>query len=191
MTVHRSRLSFAIAALVLSPLFGRAVFVQSQAKRPVGIQDVVAWKVLGSAVLSNDGQWFAYRLAPQEGEAEVVVKLVGGDKELRLPIGEVPPPPSQAPAAGGRGRGGAPGASAPIAFSDDGKWVAFATYPTRRDTERLKRQRRPIESGATIVNLATGEKHEFPRIRKFAFSGELSTWIALHRYGAEPPQGSA
>ena len=33
----------------------------------------------------------------------------------------------------------------------------------------------------TIVNLATGEKREYPRIRRFAFSGDASTWIALQR----------
>ena len=36
----------------------------------------------------------------------------------------------------------------------------------------LRRQRRPIESGVTIVNLASGEKRDYPRIRRFAFSGE-------------------
>ena len=36
----------------------------------------------------------------------------------------------------------------------------------------------------TIVNLATGEKREYPRIRRFAFSGDASTWIALQRQPA-------
>jgi dipeptidyl aminopeptidase/acylaminoacyl peptidase len=42
-----------------------------------------------------------------------------------------------------------------------------------------------VESGVGIVNLASGEKRDYARIRRFAFSGEASTWIALHRPG--PP----
>ena len=41
----------------------------------------------------------------------------------------------------------------------------------------------------TIVNLATSEKREYSRIRRFAFSGDASTWIALHRHSA-PTVGS-
>ena len=52
----------------------------------------------------------------------------------------------------------------------------------RREAQRLRRQRRPVQSGVTVVNLATGEKKEYPRIRRFAFSGEASTWIALQRF---------
>ncbi len=37
----------------------------------------------------------------------------------------------------------------------------------------------------TIVNLATSEKREYPRIRRFAFSGDASTWIALQRQAAQ------
>ena len=39
------------------------------------------------------------------------------------------------------------------------------------------------------MNLATGDKKEYPRIRRFAFSGETPGWIALHRYGPTPRAG--
>ena len=143
-----------------------------------------SWKALGSTVLSNDGQWFGYRLAPQEGDAEIVVKAVRADKTMRFPIGEVPA------GGGGGGRGGAAGgATSALAFSDDGKWAAFTTYPTRAAALRLKRQRRPIQSTVTVVNLASGEKKEYPKIRRFAFSGESAGWIALQRYGPDAPGG--
>ena len=58
------------------------------------------------------------------------------------------------PGAGGPG----PGGGSALEFSDDSKWVAFTTYPTRAEAQRLRRQRRPVQSGVTIVNLATGEK---------------------------------
>src|SRR5205823_2613314 len=96
------------------------------------------------------------------------------------------------PADGGRGGPGGPGgAAASLAFSEDGRWAAFTTYPTKVQAQRLRRQRRPIQSSVTIVNLATGEKREYPKIRRFAFSGESSAWIALHRFGADTPAAGA
>ncbi|MEO6236079.1 MAG: S9 family peptidase, partial [Vicinamibacterales bacterium] len=184
MKSRRSQLLVAIAALAIAPLVGPAASTQQAARRPVEVEDVIAWKSLGAPVLSNDGQWFAYRLAPQEGDAEVVVRQArGGDKTMRFPVGEVPQ-------ATGGGRGGPATASSPVAFSDDAKWVAFSTYPTRAAAQRLKRQRRPIQSGVMVLNLATGEKKEYPKIRRFAFSGESSGWVALHRYGPDAPGGA-
>src|SRR3954469_1231753 len=119
MKSRRPRLLLAIAALVIAPLFGPAASMQPAQKRPVEVEDVVAWKSLGSTVLSSDGQWFGYRLAPQEGDAEVDLKRERAAKKLRCPMGEQP----QAEGGRGGGRGAAAGAdTASLAFSEDGKW---------------------------------------------------------------------
>jgi dipeptidyl aminopeptidase/acylaminoacyl peptidase len=184
MKLRRSRLLFSVAVLALVPLFGPAASMQQAAKRPIEVSDVVAWKTLGATVLSADGQWFGYRAAPQEGDGEVVLKRVRGEKEMRFPIGEQPQGE-----AGGGGRGGAAAGagSAALSFSEDAKWAAFMTYPTKQAAQRLRRQRRPIQSSVTLVNLATGEKKEYPRIRRYAFSGDHAGWLALHRYGPDAP----
>src|SRR4051812_26700350 len=188
MHARRTRLVLSIAVLALAPLLGPAASMQQAPRRALEVEDVIAWKTIGSTVLSSDGQWFGYRLAAQEGDAEVVLKRVRVDKELRFPIGEQP----QAEGGGGGGRGAAAGAgTASLAFSEDGKWAAFTTYPTHAAALRLKRQRRPIQSSVTLVNLATDEKKEYPKIRRFTFSGESSDWIALHRYGQDAAGGGA
>jgi len=184
MNVRRPRLLVSILVLALAPLFGPAASMQPAAKRAMEVEDVIAWKTLGATTLSADGQWFGYRLTPQEGDAQVVLKRTRGDKELRFPAGEQPQPDP----GGGGGRGGAAaGGAATLAFSEDGKWAAFTTYPSQAVAQRLKRQRRPIQSSVMVVNLDSGDKKEYPKIRRFAFSGESSGWIALHRYGADPP----
>ena len=183
MHTRRPRLLLAIAALVIAPLFGPAASMQQASKKSIEVEDVIAWKSIGATVLSADGQWFGYRVAPQEGDAEIVIKRVRADKEWRFPAGEQP----QGEGGGGRGGGGA---VSTLAFSDDGKWAAFTSYPTRAAGQRLRRQRRPIQSSVTVVNLATGEKKDYPKIRRFSFSGESSTWIALHRYGPDAPAGA-
>jgi dipeptidyl aminopeptidase/acylaminoacyl peptidase len=194
---RRLLLALAILALVpfVSPesLIGQAP-AASQAKRPIELEDIVAWKSVGATVLSRDAQWFAYRVAPGEGDAELVVRNVSSGKESKFDLGEV-----GAPGGGGGGRGAAAaggGAGAAVAFSNDSKWIAFTTNPSKAEATRLRRQRRPVQGGVTVVNLATGEKKEYPRIRRFDFSGDddrtipgLPEFIALHRSPAQPPAG--
>ena len=94
--------------------------------------DLQAWKTIRSASLSNDGKWFAYILAPNEGNATVVVRsTAAGAKELTFPIGE-PPAPQFGPFG--------PATSA-LAISGDSKWVAFTIYPTQQDAKRLRKER--------------------------------------------------
>ncbi len=183
---RRAGLALAVAALV--PLFGPAATMQQAAKRPIEVADVVNWKTIGSTTASDDGQWFAYRIGPGEGDAQIVVRSTQSDKELKFDIGD---PSGGASGAPGGGPGGGPGGSAQaVSFSDDSKWVAFNTYPTRAEAQRLRRQRRPVQGGVAIVNLATGQKKDYPKIRRFAFSGEASSWIALSRYPAQATPGS-
>src|SRR5512140_1053395 len=101
---RRPRLWSAVGLLAQAPPAGPPAAMQQAATRPIEIEDVIGWKALGSPVLSSDGEWFGCRLAPQEGDAEVVLKRVHADKELRLPAGEQPQ-------GDGGGRGG-PGGGA-------------------------------------------------------------------------------
>ena len=182
---HRARALVLLSVLLLIPAFV-PLGAQSPAKRAIELDDIIAWKNIGATTVSNDGQWFAYRLSPGEGDSQVVVRRTHDDKEMKFDVGETPTAGGAAPAGGGRG--GAGGGST-LAFSDDGKFVAFTTYPARREAERMRRQRRPIQSSVTLVNLASGEKREYPKVRRFAFSGESGLWIALHRAPAQAPGG--
>jgi len=156
--------------------------------------DMAAWKSIRTPSVSGDGKWFAYVLAPNEGDAEVVARpTADGGKEMRFPIGEPATggPGGGAPVGGRGGRGGGAAAAGPLQLSSDGKWLAFTVYPTHRDAQRLRQQRRPLQNKIVIVNLATGEKKEFDKIRRFAFSGDKPTWIAMQAYAPEAAPGGA
>jgi hypothetical protein len=171
-----------VAFVALVPLLAPpSSMQQAPQKRPIELEDIISWKSIVAPAVSNDGQWFAYRLAPGEGDAQVVVKRARSDKEMTFDIGEPP-------AAGGGGPQG-PAAATTLDFSADSKWIAFSTYPTRAEAQRLRRQRRPVQSGVTVVNLATGEKRDYPKIRRFAFSGDTGTWLALQRHPAQTGPG--
>ena len=142
--------------------------------------DLKSWKSIRTPVVSNDGKWFAYVLSPNEGDATVVVRQTSaGATEQRFSIGE---PPSAAPNPFAAGA-----APTMLAISGDSKFVAFAIYPSEREARRLRQQRRPVQNKVAVVNLASGQKTEFDKIRRFAFSGDKPQVIALYGYAAEVP----
>src|SRR5829696_3854828 len=189
----------AIGLLALSSQVGLArradaqqVAAQQGAARQMQAADLKAWKNIRQSMLSSDGKWFVYTLAPNEGAATLVTRSTSADaKETKYPIGEIP-------AAGGGGRGGAADASATLAISGDSRWVAYTIYPATRAGRGAGRGAGQPGAAATppsqnklgLVNLATGEKKEFDRVRRFAFNGDKPTWIAMQSF-PEAASGNA
>ncbi len=174
MKLHRIVFHIFALVLTLNPVFSQpaaqAPEKQEAAKtpRPLEFKDALGWKRISAPTISNDGQWFAHKLVPNEGDSEVVLRRNKDGKEWRFPAGE-----SQ-----GFGSGDA-------AFSDDGKWLAFTVSPTFKEGKRLKKERKPLHNKVTLIELATEKKVEIEKVRRFAFSGENSAWIALHKYGVD------
>lgn len=180
------------ARLVLAALIAASPIAAASAQQPVAATrralspaDIAGWKSIRASTLSNDGRWFAYQLVPNDGDAELVVRATREGKEYRFQIGELP-----APAPGGAGSAAA-NASAPVMMSANSGFAAFTVYPMAKDARRLRTQKRPAFNKAVIVNLATGEKKEFDKIRRFAFSAQESGWIAMQAYPADAPVSGA
>jgi dipeptidyl aminopeptidase/acylaminoacyl peptidase len=157
-----------LACLLLTPFVWAADAPQTP--KPLALADILAWKRIAADRLSDDGKWFVYRLTPNEGDSEVVIRDLNNAKDLKFPAGEYP---ATSPATA-------------LAISDDSKWAAFLTYPTAKEAKALKKQKKPVESKVVLVELATGKKTEFEKMRRFAFSGQKSAVIALHRYSSNP-----
>lgn len=164
----------------------------ASAGRQLALNDLLTWKSVRNPQLSNDGKWFAYVLAPNEGDAEVVIRgTAAGAKEIRFGIGEVP-----APQAGPGGGGAAPAAAQPLVVSGNGRWAAFLIYaPAASNTAR--RGRGAAGAGGptppatptklAVVNLGDGSKREFENVRTFRFAGDRSDWIAVHHNAPVSP----
>ena len=166
--------------------------------------DLKAWKGIRQPVLSNDGKWFAYVLAPNEGDASVIIRSTGADaKEMKFPIGD--------PGGAGGGRGGPAGGAAgsSLSISGDSRWVAFTVYPAAATgAGRGGRGGRggggggtaaqgataapPAQNKMALVNLATGEKKEFDKVRSFSFNGDKPTYVAMQSFPeqAAPTNGA-
>ena len=181
MRAHRVIRQLILLIVVFNPVLAQLPATPGQ-PRPIELRDALVWKRITSPTISPDGKWFAHKLVPSEGDSEVVLRRLADGKEWRFPAGE-----SAATATGPM----APGAlaSSELVFADNGRWFAFPIAPGFRESQRLKRERQPLQNRVALIELETGKKIEFEKIRRFAFSGEESGWIALQRYGADGPPG--
>src|SRR5262245_53990529 len=107
-----------VSSLPLKAL-GQTAQQATVSQRPIELADSLAWKRIVTPTLSSDGQWFAHKLTPNEGDSEVVLRRLSDGKEWRFAVGE-----AQGFGGGPGFFGGGPG-SPEIAFSDDSKWFAF------------------------------------------------------------------
>src|SRR5262245_31287276 len=191
--VMRTRTSLAAAAMLsVGALVGwqGETFAQEKAApvepRPIGMDDIPRWRSARGGELSNDGQWFACRIGPAEGDGEVILRQTRGDKEYRFPVGG---PPGY----GGPGGSGGFGFGGSVTFSHNSRWCAFIASPTappKVPAVPSATARRPTPK-VVLVNLTTGEKAEVEGVRRLAFNGEAATWIALQRAPADLPRGGS
>lgn len=162
-----------ILCTILICFFAVAVSAQDKKEevkktKAIEIKDIVKWKGIRGPVISKNGEWFSYLVAPSEGDGEIIIKNTKGEKEYKFAAGDA-----------GNSYAGA-------RFSEDSKWAAFTTNPKFSETKSLKKQKKTIYAGVTIINLINGEKREYEKVRSFRFSNENPGWIVMSKY---PPEG--
>ena len=167
------------AAALLLPLAAGAQQPAAPAgNRQMSIADLRGWKSIRGQSVSPDGKWLAYQLAPNDGDATVVIRATSGDTEWKFPVGDASAV-GRGGGAGGGGRGAAPGA---VTISGDSKWAMFNVNPPKPAPGRGGRAGRGSapEPKVALIDLATGKEKDFARIRRFAFAGDHPRWLALH-----------
>jgi dipeptidyl aminopeptidase/acylaminoacyl peptidase len=146
----------------------------AQAKKSFTPADLQGWKTIRNTDISANGQWIGYILAPNEGDASVILKSTAeAGKEYTFSIGEPPRAGGGPPPAGGSG-------TSALQISEDSRWAAFMVHPTQAEARRARTARRPTQTRVAIVNLVTGEKREYDRIRRFVFGGDSPRYVALY-----------
>ncbi|MGZ8845448.1 MAG: S9 family peptidase [Pyrinomonadaceae bacterium] len=186
MRTHRSVTILSVCLFLLFSAGAITAWGQTQ-QRPIELADIMAWKGISGTALSENGDWFAYRIGPPEGDSEVIIRQTKSDKEYKFSVGEIPQPPA---ISGPADLANLPVTGPAVAFSSDGKYAVFTMFPSRSEAAQLKKQRKPIQNKVGIVNLATGEKIEIAKVRRFTLSGENGGWIAMHKYGPDAPAGA-
>ncbi len=151
-------------------------------KRPLTQDDFDGWRHIQNQTLSNDGHYLAYGLFPQQGDGELVVRDLKTGREMREPIGELPPPPP--PDYSAPQREEAPPAPPGVAlkFTPDSRFVVCSAFPARAAVEQAKRERRKPEDmpkgDVVIIQLANRSVFRDKGARDFQLPSEAGDFVA-------------
>lgn len=134
----------------LTIIFLFIVSAASAQKKPLNHTVYDAWESVGTKQLSNNGQWAAYSILQQEGDAVLYLTNLTGSSRISVP------------------RGGA------LNFSQDSKYAAFHIKPHFKDTRQEKiKKKKPeemLKDSLGILNLATAAIVKVPRVKSFIIS---------------------
>jgi dipeptidyl aminopeptidase/acylaminoacyl peptidase len=195
MKIHSRRCHVAV---VLSLVLVASATSFAQVPRPLTVRDFDTWRDIVTPTLSPDGHYLVYGLFPQESDGEVVVKNLQTGVETRHAAGERPEPPPPNPLAELNTTGEPPtpqqrGIS--VAFTPDGAYVAFSTFPMHADVYAAKKAKKRAEEmpkgGLVIVNLATGQGTSIERVKSFQSAEKNSSTLVYLKEAAEAAAPSA
>jgi dipeptidyl aminopeptidase/acylaminoacyl peptidase len=174
--------SFAVAIL-LAP-------AAAADKRPLTHADYDGWKHIQNQKLSDNGEFLAYALFPQQGDGELVVRNLKTGKEIRETIGQLPPPPApdfsdptaEAPTALTR--------NVTLSFTRDGRTLVCSTFPTKAEVDQAKRDKKTTgpdspKNGMRIVDLTTGNVIRVARVKSFQVPARTDGLVAYLKEGGE------
>ncbi|RZK41920.1 MAG: S9 family peptidase [Pedobacter sp.] len=148
-----------------------ATFAYAQ-KKPLDHSVYDTWESVGSKQFSKDGNWAAYSINQQEGDANLYFQHSANSQKLKI---------SRGVATSGFGGSGS-------LFSPDSKFAAFAIKPWQKDSRMAKiKKKKPDEltkDTLGIVNLTTLAVTKIPRVKSFKFP---ENGLALLAYNLEKP----
>ena len=128
----------------------------------IQLRDVLEWKHMRSAVFSPDGDWFGYRIVPNEGNSSIVIKNVSEPNEYRYPNEDEKDK-----------------SYTRLGFSDDSAWAVVVVAPDWQEKKKLRKDKKPVHNDALVLNLESGATKKFKSIQSCSFPKEASTWLAL------------
>lgn len=140
------KVSFKISMLAIF-LFSASLNIYSQdTKKVLGVDDYPKWKKIVSTDLSDDGNWMVYGFLPNDGDDTLYIKNVVSEKVFLDPY------------------------CSDATFSPDSKWAAYKRNQTKKEIEKLKKNKKDVFSKGVLLNLETGEKAEWDKIKSLTFS---------------------
>ena len=182
---YRRRTLFVPAWLLAATSLLPVSFAQS--KRPLNHGDYDGWRSIVGERLSNDGKFLVYGLFPQDGDGEVVIRNLVTGKEQREAAGARPAPTPPTPGEEGPAP---PAPAAVLMFSADSKTLVFSTFPTKAETDKAKKDRKPApKGGMVIVELASGKATRFERVKRFVLPEKGNGVLAYQKEGPDAPAG--
>lgn len=130
-------------------------------KKPLDHKVYDSWESIGVKQLSNNGQWVAFSILQQEGDASLYLNNLGGNTKLTLQ------------------RAGM------LQFSADSKYAAFQIKPFFKDIrlEKIKKKKGDELSKDSLgfINLATAAITKVPRVKSFRIPENAGDYLAYQK----------
>lgn len=145
--------------------FATATFAQ---KKPLNHTVYDSWESVGVKQLSDNGQWAAYSILQQEGDANLYLNNLTTNTKISVP------------------RGGS------LQFSADSKFAAFQIKPqyavTRLEKIKKKKPEEMVKDSLGFVNLTTSAIIKVPRVKSFKIPENAGAFLV---YQKEAPADTA
>jgi dienelactone hydrolase len=151
-----------IQILILFLLYSGTATAQNKI---LGIKDYPKWSRIVSATPSPDGKWFAYALRPNGGDDTLHIRSITDGTIKRIPFGLNP------------------------TFSENSRFFSYFTKPGKAESEKLKKEKKPILQKAFLHSLNGDEAYEVESANSMVFSGDEKYWM-VHRQKNEADKES-
>ncbi|MGN6509901.1 MAG: alpha/beta hydrolase family protein [Chitinophaga sp.] len=119
----------------------------AQSKKPLDHSVYDGWQNIGVKTISNNGQWAAFTVTPQEGDATLVVRNLRNGSEVSIPRG-----------------------SAPV-ITEDSRYVIFYIKPFFADTRQARiKKKLPADmpkDSLGILELGQTQVTKIPKVKSF------------------------
>jgi dipeptidyl aminopeptidase/acylaminoacyl peptidase len=149
---------------VLGALFSvlAVVPVGEAGENPLTFEELMKFRQIRGAVISEGGEWIAYGLEPDRGDGEVVVRSISKGTEFRIERGDEP------------------------VISGDGRWVAASISPALEKREKANRKKDAEDEdkpkdGLSLLDLTNGTEERIDEVETFGFSDD-GRWLAFRHY---------
>ena len=143
---------------------------RAAAPRPVTYSDYDGWNAVRLPHLSDDGMYLAYSLAPEDGDATLVVRNLATGAETTEARGTT------------------------STFTGDGKFLVYAIAPVKKELDAAIKAKKPEDqqpkSGLGILELATGRTTTYDRVKTPLIPRNGGRYIAFSYEPTPRPSGA-
>lgn len=136
-------------------------------KRTITSEDIPQWESLGPSAISNDGRWFACTINKVDADGYLALRNCDTPDRAVTPLGTMP------------------------RFSDDSKWLAYGIGLPKKEADKLREEKKPVEMKLGLRNLANGQETIYESIQSWAFTKGGGSLVMLRYRAASRTSGGS